>query len=181
MAAFPDDLTLAGLRGLGVEWVIVQRGEMPPARYDTLVQGMSDRGLEPVARFDAQLLYRLPDVPLAPAEAVSFELEAPQKAIAGENVEAWVILSNRDRAPFVPRVAEPYRLSIRWEAAGRTIAETVRYIQQPVVIPGGDVLEIPIVVNVPSQAGPLRLILEASGERAASGLRLEQDYPSTLR
>ncbi|MCS6801951.1 MAG: hypothetical protein RMM58_08430 [Chloroflexota bacterium] len=181
MAGFPDDDTLAVLYGLGVEFVVVHRGEMPPTSFEALLRRAEARGMAPAATFDTALVYRVPEAPLAARDKVTLALEAPQHARAGERAEAWLILANADHAPFVPRIAEPYRLSVRWLAEGRRIAEQTVAVHQPLLVPAGDAVELPILIDVPRWTGPVRLLLEAQGELAGSGLRLEQDYLLSLR
>jgi hypothetical protein len=181
MAAFPDDDTVAILRGLGVELVVVHRDELPPSSFDALVSRAQARGLEPVATFETAVVYRVPEAPLASREQVSIELEAPQQARAGETVEAWLILANADRAPFVPRIAEPYRVVAQWLVGGKPVAERTTWVQQPLLIPSGEVVEIPVVLDVPRHDGALRLVLTAYGELAPIGVRAEQDYRVALR
>ncbi|GIW08890.1 MAG: hypothetical protein KatS3mg060_3695 [Dehalococcoidia bacterium] len=181
MAAFPDDDTLAILHGLGVEFAIVHGDEMPPAGFEALIRRALARGMTPVASFENVLVYRVPAVPVSNPSKAAIELEAPKEVLPGGQAEAWVILSNGDYAPFVPRIAEPYRVRARWVADGRTIAEQSVSVQQPILVPAGDVVELPVPIDAPRWNGPVRLILEAQGELAGSGLRIEQDYLLTLR
>lgn len=181
MATFPDDETIAILRGIGVELVLVHRDELPPSQFEALVTRARARGLEPVATFETVVVYRVPEAPLASREQVSVEVEAPQQARAGESAEAWLILANADRAPFVPRIAEPYRVVAQWLADGQLIAERTVWVQQPLLVPPGDVAELPIMLAVPRHDGSLRLVLTAYGELAPIGVRAEQDYRVALR
>jgi hypothetical protein len=181
LEAFPEDDTLAILNGLGVEFVILRRFEGPAGSFERLAGRARARGLVPVASFETAEVYRVPIVSLAGREKATVELEAPLHVRPGEQAEAWLILGNSDRAPFIPRIAEPYRVTVRWVAEGGSVAEKTLFVPQPLLVPAGDVVETPVVIDVPRWNGPVRLIVEAQGELAGAGQRIEQDYTLVLR
>jgi len=163
MAHFPDERSLALLRGLGVERVVAHADLLDafqPGRAAALREALAQTpGVSHERDFGAEWVYRL----LPEAERSGQVAGRFWSAAAGQ---AFLILSSGDGRDVVIPPGQPLRVRGSWQpAGGGSVQPFATSVQLPLMVGAGSV--VPLDLPRPVQAGATTLRLAVDDVRLA--------------
>jgi hypothetical protein len=166
MAQFPSERSVAILRGLGVEYVILHSQLMEdfqPGRAASLRQALEvTDGVQHVQDFGPAWVYHI-----LPAEPALIE----GKFWTTENGDAFLLLTTTDTHVFSPTQQIPIRAT--WQpASGGRATEQIHLADMPLAVSGASVT--PLGLTKPEAAGSYTLTLQADSLALSVPLRQQR-------
>ena len=161
MAHFPDERSLALLRGLGVERVVVHADLLDafqPGRAAALRAALAQTpGVSHERDFGSEWVYRL-----QPESAGSGQVAG--RFWSADDGQAFLILSSADGRDVVIPPGQPLRVRGSWQPAGDGAAQPFEIsVQLPLMVGAGSI--VPLDLPRPAQAGATTLRLAADDAR----------------
>ncbi|WP_287153216.1 hypothetical protein [Candidatus Solincola tengchongensis] len=156
MTAFPSKRTLGLLSGLHVDYVIWHWEWTEEGSREELRDKLLDfPGLDLVADFGDQAVFRVAETELAEAGELELALACPRSAPQGERLNLGLLAHNPTEKPFVMAVEEAQPFIARFE--GESDLEIRGTFRVPLYLAPGETATIPLTVSSAPMAGDYRL------------------------